>query len=70
MKLLETYNTETVAYIDKGYLADNGIETIVERRGISDMFPAPDAGTSSTGLYVVDDALYGKARALLDQRPE
>lgn len=70
MKLLEIYNTETIAYIDKGYLADNGIETVVERNAMSDMFPAPDAGTSSIGLYVVDDALYGKARALLDHRPE
>ncbi|MBP3298319.1 MAG: hypothetical protein J6L73_01410 [Muribaculaceae bacterium] len=70
MKLLKTYNTETIAYIDKGFLADRGIETIVEGSAMSDVFPAPDAGTSQVGLYVVSDAQYGQARRLLDDRPE
>lgn len=70
MKLLKIYNTKTIAYIDKGFLADNGIECVVEQNAMSNVFPAPDAGTSSIGLYVIDDALFQQAKHLLDNRPE
>lgn len=69
MKLLSTYNSEAAAYIDKGYLADNGIPTVVEEDAISSVFPAPDAGTSNICLYLINDEQFDKAKALLDHRP-
>lgn len=65
MKLLKIYNTEAEAYIDKGYLADNGIKALVETNAMSSVFPAPDSGTSSIGIFV-DDAEYTRAHDLLN----
>lgn len=64
MKLLKIYNTETEAYIDKGFLADNGIESVVESNAMSSVFPAPDSGTSSIGIFV-EDTDYDRAKSLL-----
>lgn len=69
MKLLATYDTDAIAYIDKGYLESNGIPAYVDQNAMSSIFPAPDAGTSEIGLFV-DDENYDKARALLADRPE
>lgn len=65
MKLLKIYNTEAEAYIDKAYLADNGIEALVESNAMSSVFPAPDSGTSSIGIFV-DDADFERAHALVN----
>lgn len=67
MKLLEIYDTEAIAYIDKGFLESNGIPAYVEQNAMSSVFPAPDSGTSSIGLFVDDDKL-GAARELLASR--
>lgn len=67
MKLLKIYDTETIAYIDKGFLENNDIPAYVEHNAMSSVFPAPDAGTSSIGLFVDDDKLEA-ARALLFSR--
>lgn len=68
MKLLNTYDTEATAYIDKGYLDSHGIPAFVDEDAMSTVFPAPDAGTSSIGLYV-DDENYDRARLLMESRP-
>lgn len=69
MKLLQIYDTESAAYIDKGFLKNNDIPAYVEQNAMSSVFPAPDSGTSSIGLFVDDDK-YEEARHLLDSRKE
>ena len=69
MKLLNIYDTEAIAYIDKGFLENNGIPAFVEQNAMSSVFPAPDSGTSSIGLFVDDDR-YEDAKRLLDFRQE
>ena len=69
MRLLKMYDTEAIAYIDKGFLENNDIPAFVEQNAMSSVFPAPDSGTSSIGLFV-DDAKYGDAARLLASRPK
>lgn len=68
MKLLNTYSNEAEAYIDKGMLASAGIKTIIVYNALSDVFPAPDAGTTEIALYV-DDPDFGRAVEMLKSRP-
>ncbi len=67
MKLLNTYSNEAEAYIDKGMLAAAGINTVIVYNALSDVFPAPDAGTTEIALYV-DDEDYDRAAAMLNDR--
>lgn len=69
MKLLNIYDTEAIAYIDKGYLENNDIPAFVEHNAMSSVFPAPDSGTSSIGLFVDDENL-PEAKRLLASRPQ
>lgn len=69
MRLIATYDSAAIAYIDKGYLQAHDVPAFVEQNAMSEVFPAPDAGTSAIGLYVDDDN-YQKAKALLASRPE
>ncbi|MCM1320099.1 MAG: DUF2007 domain-containing protein [Muribaculaceae bacterium] len=65
MKLLKNYSDEAEAYIEKGMLADSGIKTILVYNSLSDVFPAPGAGTLDINLYV-DDADLPQALTLLN----
>ncbi|MCH5228147.1 MAG: DUF2007 domain-containing protein [Muribaculaceae bacterium] len=67
MTLLNQYPNETEAYIDKGYLESNGIECQVVANAMSDIFPAPGAGTGSIDLYVPENK-YKEAYDLLFHR--
>lgn len=52
MVLLREYDTPQEAYIVKGMLEANGIESFISVSPISSVFPAPDAGTGTTAVYV------------------
>ncbi len=67
MTLLQEYDTPQEAYIVKGMLEANGIETYVSESGMSSVFPAPDSGTGTTSLYVAAN-MADKARKLLGER--
>lgn len=54
MYLINQYSNETEAYIDQGYLRSHGIDAIVQSDALSDIFPAPGAGSGSIMLYVPD----------------
>lgn len=69
MRLLNTYDSEATAFIDKGFLETHSIPAYVDHNAMSDVFPAPNSGSSSIGLYVDDDQLEA-ARRLLASRPE
>lgn len=69
MKLLNQYSNEQEAYIDKGFLDNYDIRAHIEAGAMSEIFPAPAAGTSTVNLYVPESA-YVKARSLLfDRKP-
>lgn len=67
MKLLQEYSNLQEAYIDKGFLIDNGINAEVQADALSEIFPAPDAGNGSIYLLVPDNQLQ-EARELLSSR--
>lgn len=69
MKLLKNYSDEAQAYIEKGMIADDGIKTILVYNSLSDVFPAPGAGSLDISLYV-DDEDYDRAVALLASTAE
>lgn len=52
------------AYIAKGMLESNGIESRVEQSGISTIFPAPGAYNGGISLYVNDDMAEEAAKLL------
>ena len=64
MVLLQEYDTPQEAYIVKGMLEANGIEAYVSEDVASSVFPAPDAGTGSTSLYVEEKDLDEAVRLL------
>lgn len=64
MKLLSQYDTLQEAHIVKGMLDANGIDSFVSENALSSVFPAPDAGTGITSLYV-GDADYERAYRLV-----
>lgn len=66
MRILKNYSDEAEAYIEKGRLADSGIKTILVYNSLSDVFPAPGAGTLDINLYV-DDADYDEALSVLKE---
>lgn len=67
MTLLKEYSEEAAAYIDKGLLKNYGIHSEVAGDAMSEVFPAPGAGTGAFGLYVADDDA-AKARDILAHR--
>lgn len=67
MRLINQYSNAPEAYIDKGFLENNGIEAQVISNAMSDIFPAPGAGNGSIDLYVPDNE-YDKAYKLLFER--
>lgn len=64
MKTLGQYDTPQEAYIVQGMLRSNGIEAEVQESVASSVFPAPDAGTGVTVLFVREKD-YDKAAELL-----
>ena len=68
MKLLNQYSNEAEAYIDKGYLESNGIKCEVVDNAMSDLFPAPGAGTGSIDLYVEDSQFEEASRLLFNRK--
>ena len=69
MRLLNQYSNEAEAYIDKGYLESNGIQCEVIANAMSEIFPAPGAGSGSIDLYVPDSD-FQKAEELLFHRKD
>jgi len=69
MRILNNYDTESAACIDKGFLESHGIPAYVDADAMSSVFPAPDAGTSTINIFVDDDR-YEEARRLLASRPK
>lgn len=67
MRLLREYSAEAPAYIDKGMLNANGVNSVIVENAVSSVFPAPDAGIGTVKLYVAASD-YEKAKALL--KPE
>lgn len=55
MYLLREYSEEPAAYIDLGLLKNYGIPAEVQNGAMSEIFPAPGAGTGSIALYVPDE---------------
>lgn len=68
MKLLNTYSTIPEAYIDKGYLEDNGIPAQVEEGAMSEIFPAPGAGSGSISLYVLAKDYDTASKLIFDRK--
>ncbi len=67
--VINQYSNEAEAYLDKGFLINNGIAAEVESNAMSDIFPAPGAGTGSIFLLVPEkDA--AEAEKLLANRPQ
>ena len=67
--VINQYSNEAEAYLDKGFLANYGIAAEVDANAMSDIFPAPGAGTGSILLLVPEDEAE-KAEKLLSDRPE
>lgn len=67
--VINQYSNEAEAYLDKGFLVNNGIAAEVEVNAMSDIFPAPGAGTGSILLLVPENEAQ-KAEKLLADRPE
>lgn len=67
--LLRRYDTPEEAIIVKGMLRNNGINAYVNTNTASTIFPAPDAGISSSELYV-DYNDVDKANQLLKQHDD
>lgn len=62
MKALNTYNTESDAYIDKGMLEENGIKCVVSTDEGTSVFPVFHA------TIYVDDNDYDSAMNILKSR--
>lgn len=67
MTIINQYANQTAAYIDKGYLASHGIPAEVQSDALSEIFPAPGAGSGSIYL-IVPDHYASQARSLMEQR--
>lgn len=67
MYLINQYANVEEAYIDKGFLESNGIPAEVDSSAMSEIFPAPGAGTGSVSLYVPNDRAQ-EAIKLMDDR--
>lgn len=66
MVVARQYSDESEAYLDAGMLKNHGIEAVVQPYAMSQIFPAPGAGTGSILLYVPQNELK-KALSLLDK---
>lgn len=67
MTVIQRYSNQAEAYIDQGFLKNNGIPAEVNADALSEIFPAPGAGIGSISL-VVPDKYAHQAIKLLQQR--
>lgn len=67
MTIINQYSNEAEAYIDKGFLSSQGIPAEVQSDALSQIFPAPGAGSGSIYL-MVPDSYAAQARKLMDNR--
>lgn len=68
MTVIQQYSNQAEAYLDKGFLESNGIPARVDIDALSDLFPAPGAGTGSITLLVPDEYAE-RARQMMKGRP-
>lgn len=54
MTVIQQYSNQAEAYIDQGFLKNNGIPAEVNTDSLSEIFPAPGVGTGSITLEVPD----------------
>ena len=67
-KIVNTYSNEAEAYIDRGLLESHGIPAQVEAGALSELFPAPGAGTGSIRLLVPDSVVAEAERIIRESR--
>lgn len=67
MVTIKQYPNQPEAYIDKGYLVDNGIPAEVMIDALSNIYPTP-GGTIGSISIVVPDKFAKKAVELLNHR--
>lgn len=69
MVIARQYSNVAEAYLDAGMLRNNGIDAMVQANALSQVFPAPGAGTGSICLFVPEESLK-KALSLLDNHDD
>ncbi|MCM1377881.1 MAG: hypothetical protein NC097_01130 [Clostridium sp.] len=67
LELLQSYDNQQAAYIDKGFLAAHEIPSQVYVSALSNIFPTPMQPEGQICLYVPSE-YYKQARKLMDSR--